>query len=455
LAVACGSSIARHISSAGPRSNGSTLIWYEPASILETSRMAFTTESRWLPASPISVTCSFCLPVISPEISRCSSMSEKPMIALSGVRSSWLTAAREAALGDLGRVGLLQRARQFVAQRRSLLPVADQRHHRTVGRGAHDLDVEGAIAAAFSAGNARHPKTDRAARCLSFVARLCDRAHERDAVRHVNSIEQPGGEKQFGLQSHDCGGLRRSAFNLAIAGDTHHQRVEARFGQSFGVAFARIRHGLGLLQPAQAQRRRIERRGKPQPVGRPRRCAVEQEASTDGCGKGKATGLECGLARAAYPVGFHRQCDEKNRERPGKTACERDERASEQCARGESHRLRPVASSARTDEISHQPARAEHGAQHGKARRRTVMRHHGLDDGGSCHEWPRQQRGKKPALALALATGYRRMDKTLASRGHSGQPIARSGCHCTQLNALAQRPLCGSNSLKPTLAPAV
>ena len=57
--------------------------------------MEFTTASRWRPDSRTRPTYSFCRGSAKPPNISCSSMSEKPMMALSGVRSSWLTAARK------------------------------------------------------------------------------------------------------------------------------------------------------------------------------------------------------------------------------------------------------------------------------------------------------------------------------------------------------------------------
>ena len=68
-----------------------------PASILDRSRMSLISESRCWPEAWMSCTYSACLALSSPNIlSR--STSEKPMMALSGVRSSWDMLARNSDL---------------------------------------------------------------------------------------------------------------------------------------------------------------------------------------------------------------------------------------------------------------------------------------------------------------------------------------------------------------------
>src|SRR5690606_33037674 len=52
-----------------------------------------------------------------------------------------------------------------------------------------------------------------------------------------------------------------------------------------------------------------------------------------------------------------------------------------------------------------------------------------------------------PALAEPLSVLHRGVHETLARRLHPVGPVPRSGGFYAQLNALAQRPLCGSNSL--------
>ena len=76
-------------------SDGSSSI--RPASILDRSRMSLMRDSRCRPDSRMSARYSACLSLISPNI-RSASTSEKPMIALSGVRSSCDMLARNSLL---------------------------------------------------------------------------------------------------------------------------------------------------------------------------------------------------------------------------------------------------------------------------------------------------------------------------------------------------------------------
>ena len=74
--------------------NGSGEISKSPVSIFDMSRMPLTTASRCAPESLISLAYSWRRAPSSRIRSSFISMSEKPMMALSGVRSSWLMLAR-------------------------------------------------------------------------------------------------------------------------------------------------------------------------------------------------------------------------------------------------------------------------------------------------------------------------------------------------------------------------
>ena len=83
--------------------NGSGLISKSPVSILVMSRMPLTTERRCVPDSWMSAAYSRRRSASSRISASFTSISEKPMIALSGVRSSWLMVARKRPLAVLAR----------------------------------------------------------------------------------------------------------------------------------------------------------------------------------------------------------------------------------------------------------------------------------------------------------------------------------------------------------------
>ena len=74
--------------------NGSGEMVKSPVSIFDMSRMPLTTERRWVPESLISRAYSARRSALIRIFSSFISISEKPMMALSGVRSSWLMLAR-------------------------------------------------------------------------------------------------------------------------------------------------------------------------------------------------------------------------------------------------------------------------------------------------------------------------------------------------------------------------
>ncbi len=85
----------QQFSSAGRGANGSGEISKLPDSIFDMSRMPLTTDSRCWPESLMSCAYSLRRATSSPSTSSCAIISEKPMMALSGVRSSWLMVARK------------------------------------------------------------------------------------------------------------------------------------------------------------------------------------------------------------------------------------------------------------------------------------------------------------------------------------------------------------------------
>ncbi len=85
------------LSRASGRSKAASSSSIRPASILDRSRMSLMSESRCRPEESMSCRYSSCLSLSSPNM-RSSSASEKPMMALSGVRSSWDMLARNSDL---------------------------------------------------------------------------------------------------------------------------------------------------------------------------------------------------------------------------------------------------------------------------------------------------------------------------------------------------------------------
>ena len=100
----CSASRSQQLPITGAGANGSGVISKLPVSIFDMSRMPLTTDSRWWPESLISVRV-FVRGARRRAASRSSfvSISEKPMMALSGVRSSWLMVARKRLLAALAR----------------------------------------------------------------------------------------------------------------------------------------------------------------------------------------------------------------------------------------------------------------------------------------------------------------------------------------------------------------
>src|SRR6185437_3110096 len=88
----------QQLTSAARGANGSAEISKLPDSIFDMSRMPLTTDNRCWPESLMS--CAYSLRRAASSISECSCtiISEKPMIAFSGVRSSWLMVARKRVL---------------------------------------------------------------------------------------------------------------------------------------------------------------------------------------------------------------------------------------------------------------------------------------------------------------------------------------------------------------------
>ncbi len=84
--------------SAARGANGSGAISKLPDSIFDMSRMPLTTDNRCWPESLISCAYSLRRAASSISASSCTIISEKPMMALSGVRSSWLMVARKRVL---------------------------------------------------------------------------------------------------------------------------------------------------------------------------------------------------------------------------------------------------------------------------------------------------------------------------------------------------------------------
>ena len=84
-------------SSASRRENGCTSSSTCPASTLERSRTSLISESRWFPEEMMSSRYSACFSFTGPTISSRNTC-EKPMIAFSGVRSSWDMLARNSDL---------------------------------------------------------------------------------------------------------------------------------------------------------------------------------------------------------------------------------------------------------------------------------------------------------------------------------------------------------------------
>ena len=106
------------------RSNSVGSSSIRPASILDRSRMSLMSDSRCRPDSRMSPRYSACLSLISPNI-RSERTSEKPMIALSGVRSSCDMLARNSLLCRLAvsscaalRLDLAEQPRVLDGQRR-------------------------------------------------------------------------------------------------------------------------------------------------------------------------------------------------------------------------------------------------------------------------------------------------------------------------------------------------
>ena len=87
-----------------------------PDSILDKSRMSLMRLSKWCPDSWISFVYSRYLGLpTGPKVSFLM-ISEKPMIAFRGVRSSWLIRGEEFGLGAVGGFGLVARDAKVVRQ---------------------------------------------------------------------------------------------------------------------------------------------------------------------------------------------------------------------------------------------------------------------------------------------------------------------------------------------------
>src|SRR5262249_17000375 len=81
-----------------------------PDSIFDMSRMPLTTDSRCWPESLMSCAYSLRRAASSINASSCTIISEKPMMAFSGVRNSWLTVARKRVLAaSAGAAGKFKR----------------------------------------------------------------------------------------------------------------------------------------------------------------------------------------------------------------------------------------------------------------------------------------------------------------------------------------------------------
>ena len=107
--------------------NGSGVISKSPVSIFDMSRMPFTTDKQMM-AGIVDELRIFApaLGIDAASSLRCVSISEKPMIALSGVRNSWLMVARKRVLAALARS---DSARAILDRLLLLLALGDVAHH--------------------------------------------------------------------------------------------------------------------------------------------------------------------------------------------------------------------------------------------------------------------------------------------------------------------------------------